>query len=207
MAFPTVEEIRSLVEAPVAAAGLDLEGVTIQPSRSPVVAIVIDADEPPSSDTIEALSSAVSDAFDAAEAAGKADFGDGYTVEVSTPGLSLALTLPRHFRRRRGRTVKVTLHNGTQFDARLGGLATVSEQGYADAADDGDWVMLVRPQGKPGKKLPTLDLPESACVSGVAPRVLLVAREDIRKMVVDVEFSAPSEAELSLAHADPAEFF
>jgi ribosome maturation factor RimP len=42
-----------------------------------------------------------------------------YTLEVSSPGVDRPLTLPRHWRRNRGRLVKVTLHEGEPVTGRI----------------------------------------------------------------------------------------
>ena len=45
--------------------------------------------------------------FDETESRGEVNFGAGYTLELTTPGVDLPLTEARHFRRNRGRTVTV----------------------------------------------------------------------------------------------------
>jgi ribosome maturation factor RimP len=42
-----------------------------------------------------------------------------YTLEVSSPGVDRPLTLPRHWRRNRGRLVKVALADGTELTGRI----------------------------------------------------------------------------------------
>ena len=51
-------------------------------------------------------------------------FGPGYTLEVSTPGLDMPLSAPRHWRRNRHRLVAVQLDGqGTPEIWRIGALA------------------------------------------------------------------------------------
>lgn len=88
--------------------GLDIEAIKSSPAgKKSVVQVRIDADEHPSSDLLETVSNELSAAFDAAEEAGQVNFGAGYTLEVSTPGVDTPLTKPRHWRRNRARLVKI----------------------------------------------------------------------------------------------------
>lgn len=107
MAFPTPEELEALV-APVAAAhGMDVEGVkTTKAGAKSQVTVALDSDTRPTLDELEVVSEEISALFDAREDAGEVNFGAGYTLEVTTPGVDLPLTAPRHWRRNRGRVVK-----------------------------------------------------------------------------------------------------
>ena len=42
-----------------------------------------------------------------------------YTLEVTSPGVDRPLTLPRHWRRNKGRLVKVTATDGSAFTGRV----------------------------------------------------------------------------------------
>lgn len=107
MAFPSTAELTELI-APVAEArGLDIEHVKATPAgKKSAVQIKVDADQRPTLDDLEIISNEIGEVFDDAEVAGAVNFGAGYTLEVSTPGIDLPLTLPRHWRRNRHRLVK-----------------------------------------------------------------------------------------------------
>ena len=93
----------------VAAAGLDLESVRVTTAgRRRLLRIVVDADGGPSLDDIALLSQNLSAALDDSDAMGDA----AYTLEVSSPGVDRPLTEPRHWRRARGRLVRVPLADG-----------------------------------------------------------------------------------------------
>ncbi len=104
---------------PVAAAhGMDVENVrTVAAGKKSQVVVALDSDSHPTLDELEAVSNELSELFDAREDAGEVNFGAGYTLEVTTPGVDLPLTLPRHWRRNRGRIVTV---GGSTF--RVGAL-------------------------------------------------------------------------------------
>ncbi|WP_175934816.1 ribosome maturation factor RimP [Corynebacterium sp. Marseille-P4321] len=108
MAFPTNDELEALV-APVAATyGMDVERIkTVKAGKKSQVVIALDSDAHPTLDDLEEVSNELSALFDAKEDAGEINFGAGYTLELTTPGVDLPLTAPRHFRRNRGRVLKL----------------------------------------------------------------------------------------------------
>ncbi|PLA13017.1 ribosome maturation factor RimP [Corynebacterium riegelii] len=106
MAFPTNNELEQLV-APVAQAyAMDIEHIrTVKAGKKSQVVIALDSDTHPTLDELEEVSNELSTLFDALEQRGEVNFGAGYTLELTTPGVDMPLTLPRHWRRNRGRLV------------------------------------------------------------------------------------------------------
>ncbi|TWS21663.1 ribosome maturation factor RimP, partial [Tsukamurella conjunctivitidis] len=110
--------LRSLLEGVVAESGLALDSVVeLHQNGSPVVRVVVDVtgeEGEVDSDTLAAVSRAVSKAMDAADPI------DGeYLLEVSTPGAERELTRPRHWRRALGRLVHIKLREGDALTGRL----------------------------------------------------------------------------------------
>ena len=102
--------------------GLELDALEVLPAgRRRVVRLVVDGDGPkgrgPLLDDIAEASHAVSAALDASDALGQA----AYTLEVSSRGVGRPLTLEKHWRRNRGRLVKVTLTDGGELTGRIVG--------------------------------------------------------------------------------------
>ena len=90
----------------VAASGLDLESLRVTTAgRRRLLRVVVDGDGGPGLDDIALLSQNLSAALDASDAMGDT----AYTLEVSSPGVDRPLTEPRHWRRARGRLVRVPL--------------------------------------------------------------------------------------------------
>ena len=111
--------IQLLVPA-VEATGHDLEDVTVSPAgKRRVVRVVIDKDGGSTLDDVAAVSRAVSDLLDAAEAAEPDLLGGAYVLEVSSPGVDRPLTLGRHWRRNVGRLVTATLADGKVVTGRI----------------------------------------------------------------------------------------
>lgn len=173
MPMPTEEGVSRLVAGLVAGRGFDLEGVEVSTAAGQTrVRVIVDSDETADLDSIAELSSEVSARLDEADD----EFGTvPYLLEVTTPGVDRPLTADRHWRRARGRKVRIRLRPGvtppepglpTTFEARAGAL-------------ESDRIALVLG----GKR---------------APRLVTVGLGDIEHAVVEVEFAPPSARELEL---------
>jgi ribosome maturation factor RimP len=100
------EELYELLEPVVTAAGAELEAVRIARAGSRrVLRVVVDADDGVDMDAIARVSRAVAAEVDGRDAMGPG----GYTLEVSSPGVDRPLTEERHWRRARGRLVRVNV--------------------------------------------------------------------------------------------------
>lgn len=108
MAFPEKDELITLIRPVTDAHGLDIENVkTVKAGKKSQVVVAVAGDEAPTLDQLEDVSNELSQLFDDAEQRGEVNFGAGYTLEVTTPGVDLPLTHARHWRRNRGRVVKL----------------------------------------------------------------------------------------------------
>lgn len=113
------DRVRRVVEPVVQAADLYLEDVTVTlaGSRS-VVRITLDLPEDALGnldlDRVAEVSRDINTALDASNA-----FPGAYTLEISTPGTSRPLTELRHFKRARGRVVRLALQDGGTVEGRL----------------------------------------------------------------------------------------
>lgn len=103
---------------PLRALGLDLEAVELTPAgKRRVLRIAVDKDGGVTLDDVADATRAVNGVLDADDVLmGK----QPYTLEVTSRGVERPLTLPRHWRRNRGRLVKVTLVEGGQVTGRIG---------------------------------------------------------------------------------------
>lgn len=172
MPMPTEERVSQLVAELVESRGFDLEGVAVSGAGKDQarVVVTVDSDATSDLDAVADLSSDVSEILDEA-----GDFGETpYLLEVTTPGVDRPLTLPRHWRRARGRKVRVTLRAGTptpegseRFEGRVG------------QATDTEVALVLGGRRKPHR--------------------VQIPLADIERAVVQVEFSAPGAAEMELA--------
>jgi len=121
-------KLRDLIATVVGEAGFDLEELVEQRVGSRVLLrVVVDGDDGVSLDDVAEVSRAVSAALDEAELKEPGVLGEqAYDLELSSPGVSRPLTLPRHWRRARGRLVKATTTDGTEVTGRV--LASTDDE-------------------------------------------------------------------------------
>ena len=92
--------------------GLDLEDVEIKSAgKHSIVQVSIDKDGGINLDEVAQISNQISEALDAKEVLGEKP----YTLEVGSPGIDRALTLPRHWRRNNGRLVKINFGSNSEI--------------------------------------------------------------------------------------------
>src|SRR5690349_8069068 len=100
--------VRAVIEPVIEQAGYDLEEVTVsRAGRRHVVRVLVDTDGGINLDGVAVVSREISAALDAAEERGGEVLAGEYQLEVGSPGVDRPLTLPRHWRRNRGRLVAV----------------------------------------------------------------------------------------------------
>ena len=129
-----------LIEPVVSAAGMDLELVRMSTAgKRRLLRIVVDSDDGVSLDDAADVSRDVSALLDASSALGDVP----YTLEVSSPGVDRPLTEPRHWRRARGRLVRVKVTGEGPVEGRV-------------LAADGDGVTLDLAAGE--RRFPYVDM-------------------------------------------------
>ena len=126
--------VREVVEPVVAAAGFEVDALTVTPAgRRSVLRLTVDSDSGVDLDAVARVSRAVSDALDNAAAADSI-FPGPYALEVSSPGVDRPLTDERHWRRAIGRLVEVDV-DGTPTTGRVAGVTDTGVRlGDADVA-------------------------------------------------------------------------
>lgn len=114
--------LSALLEPVVAAAGYDLEDLTVTAAgKRSVVRVAVDADDGIDLDDIAEASRAISQALDAADEQDPSLLGPSYVLEVSSPGVDRPLTQPRHWRRNVGRLVEARLVSQASVRGRVRG--------------------------------------------------------------------------------------
>jgi ribosome maturation factor RimP len=105
----TREQILQILEPIASNMGLDLEDVEIKSAGKHSVSI--DKDGGINLDEVAQISNQISEALDAKDVLGEKP----YTLEVGSPGIDRALTLPRHWRRNNGRLVKINFGSNSEI--------------------------------------------------------------------------------------------
>ena len=134
------KKLAGLIAPVVAAAGMDLESVRMtMAGKRRKLSIIVDSDHGVSLDDTADVSREISIVLDASNAFGESP----YTLEVSSPGVDRPLTEPRHWRRARGRLVRVKVTGEGSVEGRL-------------LAADADGVTLGLPGGE--RRFPFADM-------------------------------------------------
>ncbi len=116
----SLEALRDVVAPAVAAAGADLEELSVERAGSRhVVRVLVDTDHGVTLDDVAEVSKAVSAALDALDDSPASVLPGAYVLEVSSPGVDRPLTAVRHWRRNVGRLVSVTPREGTPLTGRV----------------------------------------------------------------------------------------
>ncbi|MEU2000152.1 ribosome maturation factor RimP [Rhodococcus sp. NPDC019627] len=110
MPVPSKERVTELISDLVHSQGYDLEDVAVNlAGKHSAVRIMVDSDAGLELDAVARLSHMISEVFDSVP-----DFGETpYMLEVTSPGIDRPLTHERHWRRARGRKVRIDLPNET----------------------------------------------------------------------------------------------
>lgn len=120
MATADQARLNEVVDAVVTRAGYDLEELTVvEAGRRRLLRVVIDSDNGVDLDDAAAVSREISAEFDELDEASDPMGAAAYTLEVTSPGIGRPLTLPRHFRRARGRLLAITCSDGSALVARV----------------------------------------------------------------------------------------
>lgn len=102
-------------------AGLDLEDVqVVSAGKRRVVRVLVEKDGGVTLDDVATASQAISNVLDSDPTAGAVLGSAAYVLEVSSPGVDRPLVQPRHWRRARGRLVRVTVTpDGSEVTGRV----------------------------------------------------------------------------------------
>jgi len=116
----TESRIESALADRLRALGLDIEAIELTPAgKRRVLRIAVDKDGGVTLDDVADATRAVDEILD--DPGNAAVMGEQpYTLEVTSRGVDRPLTLPRHWRRNKGRLVKVTLVEGGVVTGRIG---------------------------------------------------------------------------------------
>jgi ribosome maturation factor RimP len=128
----TRDRLAGVLTDPLAATGLDVEAIELTAAgRRRMLRVAVDKDGGVTLDDIADATKEVSRMLDDSDVMGS----QPYTLEVTSPGTDRPLVHPRHWRRNRGRLVKVSMADGRALTGRITGSdderATVDVDGAA----------------------------------------------------------------------------
>lgn len=167
MAPDISDRLAALLTGPIGELGLDLEFIELTRTGNQTnLRVAVDKDGGVDLDVVAEATREVSRVLDETDAMGEAP----YTLEVSSPGVSRPLTLPRHWRRNAGRLVKCALVEGGEVEGRIG-----------DSDDEGVELLV-----------------DKRATKGAKPKIeaLRISYADIHKAKVQIEFKRVDDEDL-----------
>lgn len=211
MAFPTATQLQDMLAPLLAQFACQIEGIKIaKAGAKSSVRIAIDSADPraerPDLDAIEEMTREISRVFDEAEELGELNFGPGYTLEVSTPGVDVPLTEGRHFERNIGRAVALP-------DGSIVRVAQVEYGSRSDADTDTDSAtdsvqvaVLPMSAGKGGSKKSKGNKSSKNTAKAASSAVCILELADVSGAVVEIEFAPAPAAEMERVDRPWAEY-
>lgn len=129
------DEISNAIRPIIEAGGNYLEDIKIvSAGKRKLITVVVDSDSYLNLDQVAAVSREISETIENLKALGETPF----TLEVTSPGIDRALTLPRHWRKNIGKLVKIVLNNGETAEGRIedaGELSAKLDSGSINFSD------------------------------------------------------------------------
>lgn len=111
------DAITAAITPIIEASNAYLEEVKITPvGKSKLLTVVVDSETHLSLDQVTVISKGISEIVELLPVLGENPF----TLEVTSPGIDRPLTLARHWRKNKGRLVKVAFNDGSTIAGRIG---------------------------------------------------------------------------------------
>jgi ribosome maturation factor RimP len=139
------DRIESVLTAPLAEIGLDVEAVEITPAgKRRVLRVALDSDGGLTLDEVAAATKMIDTILETEGPHGGSDVmgQQPYTLEVTSRGVDRPLTLPRHWRRNEGRLVKATTSDADGVASEVVGRIGASDDSGVTLDVDGTEVHL-----------------------------------------------------------------
>lgn len=117
MSSQSESRVAELITPIVEGENLYVDSVKLTPAGKRtrvVIALDADSDEALGLDTVASVSRSISEKLDEED-----PISGAYVLEVSSPGVERPLTLPRHWRRAKGRLVSVRLNDESEIKGRV----------------------------------------------------------------------------------------
>jgi ribosome maturation factor RimP len=111
------DRIAAAITPTIEASGAFLEDVTlVRAGKKSLLTVIVDSEVGLNLDQVTEVSRNISELVEALPEMGSTPF----TLEVTSPGIDRPLTLPRHWRKNKGRLIKVTKLDGAVLEGRIG---------------------------------------------------------------------------------------
>lgn len=111
------DRIAEAITPTIEASGAFLEDVTlVRAGKKSLLTVIVDNEVGLNLDQVTEVSRNISELVEALPEMGSTPF----TLEVTSPGIDRPLTLPRHWRKNKGRLIKISKLDGSVVEGRIG---------------------------------------------------------------------------------------
>jgi ribosome maturation factor RimP len=119
------ERIAEAITPTIEASQAFLEDVMlVRAGKKSLLTVIVDGETGLNLDQVTEISRNVSEIVEALPEMGSTPF----TLEVTSPGIDRPLTVPRHWRKNKGRLIKVTMLDGSVIEGRIGESTEIDVQ-------------------------------------------------------------------------------
>ena len=119
------ERIAEAITPTIEASQAFLEDVMlVRAGKKSLLTVIVDGETGLNLDQVTEISRNVSEIVEALPEMGSTPF----TLEVTSPGIDRPLTVPRHWRKNKGRLIKVTMLDGSIIEGRIGESTEIDVQ-------------------------------------------------------------------------------
>ena len=111
------DRIAEAITPTIESSGAFLEDVMlVRAGKKSLLTVIVDGEQSLNLDQVTEISRNISELVEALPEMGNTPF----TLEVTSPGIDRPLTVPRHWRKNKGRLIKVTHIDGAVTEGRIG---------------------------------------------------------------------------------------
>ncbi len=111
------DRIAEAISPTIESSNAFLEDVTlVKAGRKSLLTVIVDGELGLNLDQVTEISRNISEIVEALPELGSTPF----TLEVTSPGIDRPLTVPRHWRKNKGRLIKATMLDGAVHEGRIG---------------------------------------------------------------------------------------
>jgi len=111
------DRIAQAITPTIEASGAFLEDINlVRAGKKSLLTVIVDGESGLNLDQVTEISRQISEIVEALPELGETPF----TLEVTSPGIDRPLTVPRHWRKNKGRLIKITMLDGSVREGRIG---------------------------------------------------------------------------------------
>jgi len=117
------DRIAEAITPTIESCGAFLEDINlVRAGKKSLLTVIVDGERGLNLDEVTEISRNISEIVEALSELGETPF----TLEVTSPGIDRPLSVPRHWRKNKGRLIKATMNDGSVVEGRIGDSSETS---------------------------------------------------------------------------------